>query len=243
MKLHITLCSYPSVLSLQMICLGLKGVQCSVETLSEEDRARGMAIHLVPNPSDLKTDYPSLSDSPVVRSPINNDDPYNGEVPVIPHTTKFPVIFEPIQNLKFSRSVYKITSFLDFSPYVTFFERYEQYISDFLDDMQDIDKVRMIKDPTQVFRDNPNMLLKYFPENLRNMTCDDPLVCRGNGYKFCYQWYVTTCLNRQHYDHMLEEVKYVYQVFRQVRDTFLQAINHVRNNSTDEQDVYLKPSQ
>ena len=207
-----------------------------METLSEEDRARGMAIHLVPNPGDLKTDYPSLSDSPVVRSPINNDDPYIGEVPVIPHTTKFPVIFEPIQNLKFSRSVYKITSFLDFSPYVTFFERYEQYISDFLEDMQDIDKVRMIKDPTQVFRDNPNMLLKYFPENLRNMTCDDPLVCRGNGYKFCYQWYVTTCLNRQHYDHMLEEVKYVYQVFRQVRDTFLQAINHVRNNSTDEQD-------
>ena len=105
----------------------------------------------------------------------------------------------------------------------------------FLKTCRDIDKVRMIKDPTQVFWDNPNMLLKYFPENLRNMTCDDPHLCGGSGYKFCYQWYATTCLNRQHYDHMLEEVKYVYQVFKQVRDTFLQAINHVRNNSTNRQ--------
>ena len=76
-----------------MICLGLKGVQCSVEGLSEEDRAQGMAIHLVPNLGDLRKDYPSFSDNPVERSPINNDDPYVGEAPVIPHTTKFPVIF------------------------------------------------------------------------------------------------------------------------------------------------------
>ena len=205
-----------------------------MEGLSEEDRAQGMAVHLVPNLGDIKNYFP-LSDNPVMGSPINNDDPYTEEVPVIPHTSEFPVIFEPIQNLKFSRSVYKITSFLDFSPYVTFFEKYEQYISDFLNDMQDINKVKMVKDPTQVFRDNPNMLLKYFPEVLRNMSCSDPHVCRGKDYKFCYQWYITTCLNRQHYDHMMEEVKYVYQVFKQVRDTFLQAINHVRNNSTDKQ--------
>ena len=235
-KLYTTSRSHPSVLSLQIICLGLMGVQCSVEGLSEEDRAQGVAVHLVPNLGNLRRDFPPLSDGPVVRSPINNDDPYVGEAPVIPHTNKFPVIFEPIQNLKFSRSVYKITSFLDFSPYVTFFEKYEQYITDFLKDMQDADKVRMIKDPTQVFRENPNMLLNYFPEVLKNMTCDDHNLCEGKNYKLCYQWYVTTCLNRQHYDHMLEEVKYVYQVFKQVRDTFLLAINHVRNNSTDEQD-------
>ena len=135
--------------------------------------------------------------------------------------------------------MYKITSFLDFSPYVAFFEKYEQYITDFLKDMQDADKVRMIKDPTQAFRENPNMPLNYFPEVLKSMTCDNHNLCTGRNYKLCYQWYVTMCLNRQHYDHMLEEVKYVYQVFKQVRDTFLSAINHVRNNSTNEQDPTL----
>ena len=70
--------SYPSVLSLQMICLGLKGVLCLVAGLSEEDRAQGMAVHLVPDLADITGADPPLSDSPVVRSPIDNDDPYAG---------------------------------------------------------------------------------------------------------------------------------------------------------------------
>ena len=126
--------------------------------------------------------------------------------------------------------MYKITSFLDFSPYVNYFEKYEQYIVDFLMDMQDAEKVKLVREPTRIFREEIDML-KYFLVVLRDLNCTDPAVCKGHEEKFCYQWFIATCINGQHYEHMLEEVKYVHKVFKQVRDTFYQAINHVSDRS------------
>ena len=214
-----------------------------VEGLSEEDRARGLAVHLVPNLRDIEGSSLPLSDDPVIGTTINNKDPYSEGPPILPSMSKFPVIFEPIRNIKFSRSVYKITSFLDFSPYVNFFAKYHKYISDFLKDMQDVDKVKMIRDPTQVFHGKREVLWRYFPTVLTNMSCKDPSVFEGNEQKFYYQWFVTTCLNRQHYEHMLEEVKYIHKVFKQVRETFFQAINHARNESQEvEESIQGTPS-
>ena len=121
-------------------------------------------------------------------------------------------------------------SFLDFSPYVSFFERYEKYITDFLEGIQDNEKIEMIKDLTSIFERHIDML-KYFPADLRNLTCDNPQVCAGHEDKFCFQWYVSTCMNRQHYEHMVEEVKYLKEVFEHVKETFFQAINHVSSHS------------
>ena len=88
----------------------------------------------------------------------------------------------------------------------------------------------MIKDPTSIFERHVDML-KYFPAELRNLTCDNPQVCAGHKDKFCYQWYVSTCMNREHYKHMVEEVKYLKEVFEHVKETFFQAINHVSSRS------------
>ena len=38
-------------------------------------------------------------------------------------------------------------------------------------------------------------------------------------------------MNRQHYEHMVEEVKYLKEVFEHVKETFFQAINHVSSQS------------
>ena len=103
-------------------------------------------------------------------------------------------------------------------------------MNDFLEDIQDDGKVEIIKDPTSIFERNEDMI-KYFPAELRNLTCDNPHVCAGHEDKFCYQWYVSTCMNRQHYEHMLEEVKYLKEVFEHVKETFFQAINHVSSHS------------
>ena len=48
---------------------------------------------------------------------INNENPYLGEQPVVFKGQKaYPVLFEPIKFIKLSRSTYKVTSFLDFTP-------------------------------------------------------------------------------------------------------------------------------
>ena len=48
------------------------------------------------------------------EKPINNRNPYQDRTLAVGGYT-YPVIFEPIQNVEFSRSVYKITSMVDFS--------------------------------------------------------------------------------------------------------------------------------
>ena len=90
----------------------------------------------------------------------------------------------------------------------------------------------MIRDPTKVFEQNLSMT-KYFPAVLRNMSCDDPEICKTHSDKLSYQWFMTTCMNRRHYHHMLEEVKYLQEVYKQVKTTFYQAISHVSEKSKE----------
>ena len=51
---------------------------------------------------------------------INNANPYQG-ITVTEGHGKYPVIFEPLQNVQTSRSTYKVTSFIDFTPYLSIF--------------------------------------------------------------------------------------------------------------------------
>ena len=159
-----------------MVCGGIKSISLLVDSQGEIERAQGLAVHLKPNMKDVEGNLGMTQRATQIQNPINNDDPFKGTTPILPHETRYSVIFEPLRNIKFSRSTYKIRSFLDFSPYVSFFERYEKYITDFLEDIQDNEKVERIKHLTSTFERHIDML-KYFPTELRNLTCDNPQVC------------------------------------------------------------------
>ena len=58
---------------------------------------------------------------------INNANPYQGVVVTECHG-KYPVISEPLQNVQTSRSTYKVTSFIDFTPYLEYFQQFERYL-------------------------------------------------------------------------------------------------------------------
>ena len=61
---------------------------------------------------------------------INNANPYEG-ITVTKEHGKYPVIFEPLQNVQTSRSTYKVTSFIDFTPYLEYFQQFERYLEAF----------------------------------------------------------------------------------------------------------------
>ena len=61
---------------------------------------------------------------------INNANPYQG-ITVTEGHGKYPVIFEPLQNVQTSRSTYKVTSFIDFTPYLEYFQQFEKYLEAF----------------------------------------------------------------------------------------------------------------
>ena len=77
---------------------------------------------------------------------INNENPYLNEQPVVlggQHV--YAVLFEPIKHIKLSRSTYKVTSFLDFTPYIRTFESFENYLNSLTQDLGNYDKVGALK--------------------------------------------------------------------------------------------------
>ena len=77
---------------------------------------------------------------------IQNENPYLGLDPTREGNGKYPVIFEPLQNVQMSRSTYKVTSFIDFEPYLQYFTYFEEYLNKFLQEI-----VNFMEDP--VFRE------------------------------------------------------------------------------------------
>ena len=61
---------------------------------------------------------------------IDNANPYQG-ITVTEGHGKYPVIFEPLQNVQTSHSTYKVTSFIDFTPYLEYFQQFERYLEAF----------------------------------------------------------------------------------------------------------------
>ena len=77
---------------------------------------------------------------------INNDNPYLNEQPALRRGQHvYPVLFEPIKHIKLSRSTYKVTSYIDFTPHIRTFESFERYLGQLIEDLKDEEKVGGLK--------------------------------------------------------------------------------------------------
>ena len=56
---------------------------------------------------------------------IQNNNPYQGLDITHEGHGKYSIIFEPLQNIQMSRSTYRVTSFIDFEPYLQYFANFE----------------------------------------------------------------------------------------------------------------------
>ena len=85
---------------------------------------------------------------------INNVNPYQGMTATEGHG-KYPVIFEPLQNVQTSCSTYNVTYFIDFAPYLEYFQQFERYLEAF-------------KDSIGAFENDP-VLQEFREETLRQL--------------------------------------------------------------------------
>ena len=58
---------------------------------------------------------------------------------MVPGMQEDPVIFNPLSQIQFSRSTYKVTSYADFAPYVQLFGKFEDYLINFTYDLNSPD--------------------------------------------------------------------------------------------------------
>ena len=209
------------------ICVILVQVGCSRMTTGQPGEPITMPS-LVPK----EANHEILPNRPTLEEKhINNKNPYQNRTPVVAGYT-YPVILEPIQNVEFSRLVYKITSMVDFSPYVEYFQKYDQYITKLYRDLRKEEKVKLITNPLRLLKERN--YTSYLLLQLENVNCDRPEVCEENPHKDCYHWFVSICMSQKHYKQLLKETRHVKEVFDTLKKSFYEAINHQEGNSEEE---------
>ena len=154
---------------------------------------------------------------------IQNDDPYRGLDITHEGHGKYSIIFEPLQNVQMSRSTYRVTSFIDFDPYLQYFENFEVYLERFLKNLESF-----VEDP--VFREfkwgsstarngeegldcskRPKCELKTLLFEVRNQNA------RMEAYRIqreqCIARHFQVCIALKQFDHLLNITLQLYQNF------------------------------
>ena len=174
---------------------------------------------------------------------INNVNPYQGLTVTKGHG-KYPVIFEPLQNVQTSRSTYKVTSFIDFTPYLDYFQQFEAYLEAF-------------KASIKAFENNP--VLQEFREEIRVVppgkteeVCKDYPICSVQTiyYKLqmeqmrayaerreqqrCVARHMQACLALKQFEYILNVTEYVNENYLRVKEKFLRAIDYVEDINISE---------
>ena len=76
---------------------------------------------------------------------IDNSNPYQSIQPILPGQQAYPVQFETLAHVRLSRSTYKVTTFIEFKPYIASFIRFQRFLEAFLADLVDPNKVSIYK--------------------------------------------------------------------------------------------------
>ena len=79
---------------------------------------------------------------------IDNSNPYQSIQPILPGQQAYPVQFEPLAHIKLSRSTYKVTTFIEFKPYIASFLSFQRFLELFLSDLVDPSRVSIYRSGT-----------------------------------------------------------------------------------------------
>ena len=169
---------------------------------------------------------------------INNLNPYQG-VTVTEGHGKYPVIFEPFQNVQTSRSTYKVTSFIDFTPYLEYFQHFEKYLEAFKSSISNFEN-----DPVlQEFREQTMRATR----NIQGEACRHYPACYSQSllYKLrsieiqaiahrrererCMARHMQACLVLRQFEYILNVTDYVNENYLRVKAKFLRAIDYVED--------------
>ena len=174
---------------------------------------------------------------------INNQSPYQG-MPIAEGRGRYPVIFEPLQNIQASRSTYKVTTFIDFEPYLQYFQNFEAYLSAF-------------KASLTAMQDDP-VIKEFIQQTYAETTmgqgdpCDSEPSCqvtltwvdrptdyeqRMKAYRQMKQQCITkhlqACLTLRQIKYITNMTDLIDNSYQMVKRKFLRAIDYVADSSLD----------
>ena len=169
---------------------------------------------------------------------INNDNPYQG-VTVTEGHGKYPVIFEPLQNVQTSCSTYRVTSFIDFTPYLEYFQQFEKYLQAFKESLQTFEGDPILQEfqetTLKVTQDKKGEACRHYPAcTIRPLLCQLRFEqAQISAYRWqkehCMACHMQACLVLKQFEYILNITEYINENYLRVKDKFLKAIDYVEN--------------
>ena len=174
---------------------------------------------------------------------INNANPYQG-ITVTEGHGKYPVIFEPLQNVQTSRSTYKVTSFIDFTPYLEYFQQFERYLEAFKASIKAFENDPVLQEfreqtmaatnerTEEVCRRYP---VCYTQTRLYKLRVEHlAVLARQQERRRCRAHHMQACLVLRQFENILNVIEYVNENYLRVKEKFLRAIDDVENINVNE---------
>ena len=128
-----------------------------------------------------------------------------------------PIVFEPKRKIRLSRSTYKVNSYIDFRPYQNSFKKFEAYLNRFSRDLRDPDYVGALVNAHRFKLEN----YEYIRD--RDKPYFGPTTCNLATY---------ACRVKKQYMRIVFETNKLRQLFNQIFEKFLKAIDHMEFHPT-----------
>ena len=170
---------------------------------------------------------------------IDNENPYFGIKAILPGQQPHSVLFEPLRHIRLSRSTYKVTTFVEFEPFIQSFVNFENYLHQFIEDLEDPKRVSGF---VYLLTENRARILstyqdRQFQSYLTNHPCNGRTntnqVCRGIDKQTCKRQHEIVCRTKKQFLAVTDAAKYIEQSFKQVKKEFLSVIDHLENEEEE----------
>ena len=131
------------------------------------------------------------------------------------------VIFEPMKAICLTQSIFKVTTYIDFAPYLETFQTVHHYLQDFKNDLDDPSYLRYLTYSTRLSKPIPLHNDSPMKEYMASPRCKaDPF----------------SCTNQIEIDKIKQEIEYCEKIFDNVRMRFMNAIDHMDYHPSQTED-------
>ena len=155
---------------------------------------------------------------------IDNDDLYAEPRKLKQGQYLYPVIFEPIKNIRLSISSHQVTTFVDLGPYFEYFESYERYLNNFIVDLSDSSRMSYL---AKYYHNAGKLRHKYQRTKLDRINCDQPTFCnRHSNRHMCDRLVFQFCMSQSQYYQITNATQHLQTTFLTLKNRFLGIIDY-----------------
>ena len=169
--------------------------------------------------------------------------PYQG-ITITEGHIKYPVIFEPLQNVQTSRSTYKVTSFIDFTPYLKYFQQFKRYLEAFQTSIRAFENDLILQEfreqTIHATRNIKGEACRHYPACYAQPllyklhTMEVQAIAHRRERELCMACHMQACLVLKQFEYILNVTEYVNKNYLSVKEKFLRAIDYVENINVGE---------